>query len=121
MDVLIKFSERGGFKDKCDVKKYFACTVPEQSSFCNLGSKISEDNIETMYFTYEGVLIAKAKYVSYDIDNKDFQHAYKIKDIIVFANLEKINSDLFQGQVINYIKSDKQKIYIKTLNEKLLG
>lgn len=121
MDVLIKFSKRGGFENKCDVKKYFACTVPKQNFVCNLGSKISEDNIETMYFTYEGVLIAKAKYVSYEIRDQDFQHAYTIKDIIVFANHEKINNDLFQGQVINYIKSDKQKFYIKTLNEKLLG
>ena len=119
MDILIKFSEKGNFENICDVKKFFAYQLIQEDQCCHLTVKIATDDIETMYFTYEGKLIAKAKYVDYQIaeNNQNFKHAYKLSHIAVFGDEIKVDQNLFKGQYVNYIKTQEQKDFINTVNK----
>jgi hypothetical protein len=122
MDVLIKFSKKI-FDKECHVKGYLLCELPKQENYFHLKQKLSK-KVKTIYFSFDGRLVAKAKYISHKIDKYrmiEYQNGYKIENLIVFGDSKKIKSSIFKGRIINYIKDKKQKKYIKKLLKDAVG
>lgn len=121
MDVLIRFSEKGGFFSYKDVEDYFKIQLLKQDNYFYISSNMKQiKKNDYFYFSYKGQIVVKAKYLGVNRKREsDFPFGYQISDIKIFNPIE-IDNSLFKGQSsFFYINNLDKKKEIEKL-EKLI-
>ena len=110
MDILIRFSEKGGFYSFRDVKEYLTKTVPEQSYFFHLHKDLKRiEEGDKIYFSYKGQIVGRARFTGKREErNNYYSFGYQIDDIKTFSPI-KIDNKLFRGAPYFYINSSEKE------------
>ncbi|HIE59287.1 MAG TPA: hypothetical protein EYP82_05030 [Hydrogenothermaceae bacterium] len=110
MDVLIRFSEKGGFFSYADVEDYFKTQLLKQDNYFYIGSNMKQiKKNDYFYFSYKGQIIVKAKYLGITQKREaDFPFGYQVSDITIFNPIE-IDNNLFKGQSSFFYINTKEK------------
>jgi predicted ATPase len=113
MDVLIRFS-KDVFSYIKEAKDYFNFEVPKADNYFYFNSikQINKDDI--LYFSFKGKIIIAGKFTGKTKIRKErFHNGYQIDNIEIFDKPIDINTTLFKGRSIFYIRTDEQKEELK--------
>ncbi len=126
MDLLFRLKKNiNNFENEEKEKKFFINTLKEKDNNCFFHTKKIRQSKEgdTIYFAFDGYIIAKAIYsgniiVDQDRD-EDFVNGHALRDIYIIDNSLKINSNIIRGRGIKYINTDAIKTEIQRVLTKV--
>jgi len=125
MDLLFRLSKNiDGFSSIKETKKFFLKTLPKRDkNYFFHTKKISQmDPGDTIYFSYDGYIVAKAIFDGEVITDKerdeDFIVGHKVKNIQIINSPIRLDANIIKGRDMRYIKTKEIRDEIqRALNE----
>jgi hypothetical protein len=119
MDLLFRLKKGiENFADKDETKHFFREILPNRDSHCffDVNRKRQIKANDTIYFTYDGFVVATATFLGDIIEDferdKKYVFGHRVKDIKIVVTEKKINTKIF-GTRSTYINSDKKRNELK--------
>lgn len=123
MDLLFRLKKGiNNFSNVDETKFFFREILPNRDNNCffDVNRKRQIQTNDTIYFTYDGFIVATAIFLGEIIENFDRDEKYvfghRVKNIKIVDTKKRINTNIF-GTRSTYINSDKKR---KELKEVLL-
>jgi hypothetical protein len=115
MDVLFRLDKNlEGFENINAAKNFFNEKIPTicENYFYHTKHMRQLRHGDTIYFAYDNKIIATATYEGEQIENPDYDKKFKIGHKISNVNTDisslEINSKIFKGRAVEYIKTPEQ-------------
>jgi len=124
MDLLFRLSkDMDGFSSIEETKSFFSEILPKRdNNYFFHTKKISQMNRgDTIYFSYDGYIVAKATFDGEIITDKErdenFIEGHKLKNIQIINSSKKLDTKIIKGRGMRYIKTEEiQQEILRTLN-----
>ena len=124
MDLLFRLSkDMDGFSSIEETKSFFSEILPKRdNNYFFHTKKISQMNRgDTIYFSYDGYIVAKATFDGEIITDKErdenFIEGHKLKNIQIINSSKKLDTKIIKGRGMRYIKTEEiQQEILRALN-----